>query len=455
MKKTLALFVFALMVSLVAAAAPYDNSNGEKVNAVVDPAVAENFTQFNAAASEIMSGPSEDGKSYIWMVKSNIKAGGRYEAFLKGAVMRVNDEFGINTAFKVPAGKALVFQLPVKNVGNTSSITVNAALINSGNWGEANTPIECGDDGIVVTDTENWGIVGFTLVMPGTQGEEYKPRLFFGMPEGTVQGQAIAINLNESGIPKAFVAQEQPYKIKVKSDYYDALAPDESINLTAEVRNQINSKGTLDQSAINWYVTDAKRTKKIDIKGAFTFKETETGVTLTVGDNAPSGLYSAVAESTENPNVRYGVDFRVESSIPEVAVKEEETTDKVSDDKKIILTLGKKEAIVFGKTVENDVEPKVVNQRTMLPIRFVAEALGAQVLWNQSEADKITVKREDAEIIITLGDSEALVNGKKVFLDSPAFAENNRTYLPLRFVTENLGAEVQWVQETQQIIITK
>ena len=454
MKKTSVLLVFILILSFTALAAPYDNSNGEKINAIVDPTVVENFNQFNAATSEIMSKLAEDGKSYSWIVKSNIKAGGRYEAFLKGFVMRVNDEFGINTAFKVPAGKALVFQLPVKNVGNTSSITVNAALINSGNWGEANTPIECGDDGIVVTDTENWGIVGFTLVMPGTHGEEYKPRLFFGIPEGTAEGQAIAINLNESGIPKAFVALEQPYRIKVRSDYYDALAPGESINLTAEIWNQINSKGTLDQSAINWYVTDAKRTKKIDIKGAFTFKETETGMTLTVGDNAPSGLYSAVAESTENPNVRYGVDFRVESSIPEETHKDE-TPDKTSDDKKIILTLGRKEAVVFGKTVENDVEPKVVNQRTMLPIRFVAEALGAEVLWKQSEADKITVKRDDAEIIITLGCDEAIVNGKKTPLDSPAFAENNRTYLPLRFVTENLGAEVQWVQETQQIIITK
>lgn len=318
MKKIISIFVFVLIVSVVALAAPYDNSNGEKINAIVNPAAADNFNQFNAASGEILPGISSEGKFYTWNVKSDIKAGGRYEAFLKGAVMRINDEFGINTGFKVPAGKALVFQLPVKNVGNTSSITINAALINSGSWGEANTPIECGDNGIVVTDTENWGIVGFTLVMPGTQGEEYKPRLFFGVPEGTKAGQAIAINLNEPGIPKAFVALEQPYRIKVKSDYYDALTPGESINLTCEVWNQINSKGTLDQSAVTWYVTDSERTQKLDINGAFSFKATDTGITLTVGETAPSGSYCVVAESTENPVVRYGVDFRVASSIPEV-----------------------------------------------------------------------------------------------------------------------------------------
>ncbi len=125
------------------------------------------------------------------------------------------------------------------------------------------------------------------------------------------------------------------------------------------------------------------------------------------------------------------------------------------EDAKIILTLGKKEAIVFGETLENDVEPKVVNQRTMLPIRFVAEALGAEVIWKETEPDKVIIKKDDIEIIITLGSDTALVNGKKVSLDSPAFAENSRTYLPLRFVAENLGANVEWVQETQQVIITK
>lgn len=125
------------------------------------------------------------------------------------------------------------------------------------------------------------------------------------------------------------------------------------------------------------------------------------------------------------------------------------------EDSKIILTLGKKEAIVFGETIENDVEPKVVNQRTMLPIRFVAEALGAEVIWKQTEPDKVVIKKDDIEIIITLGSDTTLVNGKKVSLDSPAFAENSRTYLPLRFVAENLGANVEWVQETQQVIITK
>ena len=50
---------------------------------------------------------------------------------------------------------------------------------------------------------------------------------------------------------------------------------------------------------------------------------------------------------------------------------------------------------------------------------------------------------------------DCIVNGKEIALDSPAFIENNRTYLPVRFIVENLGAKVEWVAETRQIIVTK
>ncbi len=121
----------------------------------------------------------------------------------------------------------------------------------------------------------------------------------------------------------------------------------------------------------------------------------------------------------------------------------------------IILTIGDKEALVFGESKENDVAPKIVNNRTMLPIRFIAESLGAEVLWTETEPNKVLIKKENIEIIINIGSDAALVNGKKVELDSPAFIENDRTYLPLRFISENLGAKVEWVEDTQQVIITK
>lgn len=51
--------------------------------------------------------------------------------------------------------------------------------------------------------------------------------------------------------------------------------------------------------------------------------------------------------------------------------------------------------------------------------------------------------------------TSAKVNGKEVKLDSPAFIENDRTYTPIRFISEELGASVDWVEKEQKVIITK
>ena len=66
-------------------------------------------------------------------------------------------------------------------------------------------------------------------------------------------------------------------------------------------------------------------------------------------------------------------------------------TEKDNSEDQIILTIGAKTALVFGQTKTNDVAPKIVNNRTMLPARFVAENLGADVLWD-GEKELVTIK---------------------------------------------------------------
>jgi len=121
----------------------------------------------------------------------------------------------------------------------------------------------------------------------------------------------------------------------------------------------------------------------------------------------------------------------------------------------IILTIGDKNAKVFGENKANDVAPKIVNDRTMLPARFVAESLGANVEWDETAWGIVTITKDDIKIVIYIGEEYAVVNGKKVKLDSPAFIENDRTYTPIRFISEELGAKVEWLPETQQVVITK
>lgn len=133
--------------------------------------------------------------------------------------------------------------------------------------------------------------------------------------------------------------------------------------------------------------------------------------------------------------------------------------EKGDEANQIILTIGEKTAKAFGETKTNDVAPKIVNDRTMLPARFVAESLGAKVDWDE-EKQLVTIvgvneKNEEVTILITIDSDIALVNGKEVKLDSPAFIENDRTYTPLRFISENLGAKVDWNDEQQKVTITK
>lgn len=135
-------------------------------------------------------------------------------------------------------------------------------------------------------------------------------------------------------------------------------------------------------------------------------------------------------------------------------------TEKDNSVNQIILTIGEKSAQVFGQIKTNDVTPKIVNDRTMLPARFVAENLGADVSWD-GEKELVTIKgknlktSEDITILIYIGSDIAYVNGREVKLDSAAFVENDRTYTPIRFISEELGAGVEWIENEQKVVITK
>ena len=89
----------------------------------------------------------------------------------------------------------------------------------------------------------------------------------------------------------------------------------------------------------------------------------------------------------------------------------------------------------------------------MLPIRIIAENLGGRVTWDGASR-KVTVSRDNIYIELFIDSSYAKVNGQVVILDSPAFISNDRTYLPVRFIAENLGATVLWDNYSREVIIS-
>ena len=118
----------------------------------------------------------------------------------------------------------------------------------------------------------------------------------------------------------------------------------------------------------------------------------------------------------------------------------------------IILQLDNKEIKVGEKTSELDVAPYNPSGTTLIPVRGVLEALNATVEW-LPDNQQVKINDNTNEIVLTINSPTALVNGKTVNLLEPATILDDRTFLPLRFVSENLGYNVQWLPETKQIII--
>jgi len=117
------------------------------------------------------------------------------------------------------------------------------------------------------------------------------------------------------------------------------------------------------------------------------------------------------------------------------------------------LTIGSSTLDLNGIPRGMDVAPFIENNRTWVPVRFVAENLAASVYWSQ-EDQKVTIVQLDKTISMTIGSSEIVVNGVGGrYMDVAPFIENNRTWVPVRFVSENLGAEVSWNQEKQEVTV--
>ena len=81
--------------------------------------------------------------------------------------------------------------------------------------------------------------------------------------------------------------------------------------------------------------------------------------------------------------------------------------------------------------------------RVFVPVRFVSEALGAQVEWVREE-QKILINKDGKQIALYVGRKEVFVDGRKYTLDVAVRLVNGRTMVPLRFVSEALGAGVKW-----------
>jgi len=109
---------------------------------------------------------------------------------------------------------------------------------------------------------------------------------------------------------------------------------------------------------------------------------------------------------------------------------------------------------VDGRPITTTVKPFISNGRTLIPIRAVTEAIGAQVDWD-SASRTVTITRAAKEIVMVIDEEYALVDDEQVKLDVAPCIVNNTTFLPLRFVSEQFSQRVDWNSAERTVMISE
>ncbi|MGH2405324.1 MAG: stalk domain-containing protein [bacterium] len=109
--------------------------------------------------------------------------------------------------------------------------------------------------------------------------------------------------------------------------------------------------------------------------------------------------------------------------------------------------------LVDGQPVAFDQPPLMVGGRVLVPLRGVFEQLGATVQWNPAN-NLVAAQRADTQVQLVIGSRQAFVNGRVVMLDVPAMIARGRTLVPLRFVSEAMGARVDWDPAASLVYVT-
>ncbi|KOY83551.1 copper amine oxidase N-terminal domain-containing protein [Lysinibacillus macroides] len=101
--------------------------------------------------------------------------------------------------------------------------------------------------------------------------------------------------------------------------------------------------------------------------------------------------------------------------------------------------------------VKSDAAPKIKNNRTMVPLRVISENLGAKVQWKDAQ---ITLSTDETTVILNLKNKTVIKNGNVEQLDVQPYVKNNRTFVPIRFIAETFGSQVDYNQGNISITST-
>ncbi len=105
---------------------------------------------------------------------------------------------------------------------------------------------------------------------------------------------------------------------------------------------------------------------------------------------------------------------------------------------------------IDGTRVSFDVEPQIINDRTMVPLRAIFEHIGAEVTWDDSTKTAISQKG-DITVTISIGEYKLTKNGVDIAIDVPAQIVDSRTLVPVRAISESFDCAVFWENDTRSV----
>ena len=121
---------------------------------------------------------------------------------------------------------------------------------------------------------------------------------------------------------------------------------------------------------------------------------------------------------------------------------------------KIVLTVDSDSMLVNGKEVKIDAPVEIKNGRTFVPLRAVVNAFPNTSVNYISDTKSVVVLFDGKCIGMQVDNVDVIINSSDILvIDTPPYIKNNRVMVPIRFVSEILGCNVTWVQETKQVII--
>ncbi|MBO4898287.1 MAG: RICIN domain-containing protein [Clostridia bacterium] len=192
---------------------------------------------------------------------------------------------------------------------------------------------------------------------------------------------------------------------------------------SAGLSASIQRSSTIDVGIYNAYLNSCDASY---MRSLYITNEIETSKIKSEGWNAFLNNYGYVAASTQNSGYQY--------TVP------------------VVTPAGAVSVVIDKKPVVFDQPPIIQNGRTLVPLRAIFEALGAEVSWN-NDTKTVKATKGNKIIKITIGYNKLYVSGRTVELDVPAQIESGRTLVPVRAISEAFGCNVSWNGDTKTVNI--